>query len=196
MTTDISSSSSTPSTKRKISDYLIDEVRDTIDAQRLILKKKTIYLGDVDSRNRLTWYKTDLGDFVIEKTKQQTDTASKSTNADITPSPARLSVIGFLTHRDFFLSSDGNWTERIAAAENLADVKISCTACAPDREGLSQEFNHCLDTIDGLISRASNAQFSRQTFRSKSLADNKQKIKFRHILFEVTSIHLSVMTYD
>ena len=201
----VSTVSSTPPKNPKISDYFIDNVRNRIEYHRALLKKRTIYLGDVESRNRLTWYKSDVGDIVIEKQIPSDTTAGKSADkssgkavdrpndkstdstidTDYVPVPARLSLIAILTHRDFFLSSDGNWTGPNIAAEKLEDVKISCTAGASDRDGLSREFNHGLDTIDGLILRASNAQFARQSLRSRSEIDNKQKIKFRHALFGV-----------
>ena len=184
MSSKASSSQKAPVSGSRITDYLVDLTADRINAQRRVLQKKTVYLGDLNNRNHLTWFRSDAGDFVVKKTS--IDNSGENVDTKTSPSPARLSIIALISHRDTFLSPDGNWTEPITAAPSLADVKLSCTASMPERELVNQDFNIALDTIDTMIARIANPQFTRQSFRSRSPVDNKQKIKFRHILFEVS----------
>jgi hypothetical protein len=166
-------------------DLLLEE---KITQCRESLQKNTTYLRDDynETQKHLTWCVMDMGNIVVEKTKSSLLPIKQV-------SPAPLSAIVQITHKDFWLSSDGGWDGPTYDHPTLPDVQMSCTSGFPQHEELDQEFITVIENIDSLIVQAHRCTYTVQHFQTTSSLILDPKIRFSHRLFKVSYLSFATI---
>jgi len=99
--------------------------------------------------------------------------------------PAKLFVVVFITPEDYWLVSCGLWKGPTSGCLNFADMKLTCTGAAPMHEVFRSDFKCAFDNLRFLLEKATTPGFTKA---SGVLVRETEKIKFRHVLFEVSFI--------
>lgn len=168
----------------------------------LISSDKVTYLGTPDKPRGLQWVHIGKAELLV---KEQSATkyleAQQAVQADPdaplleTLQSAVLSVVVHIPAEDYWLTSDGMWKGSTDATKTFADVKPSCTGKAPTHKVFSGDFENVLKHLRKILDMACTKGFK----NSKGILVNgmggKPKIKFRHVLFEVSLKPVSVVLH-
>lgn len=179
--------------------FLNEKLRNAREA--LVSSDKAIYLGVPDKLRDLRWVRVGNADLLVTEESaaeyleaQQALQADPEAPAPGAPKSAVLSAVVHIPAEDYWLTSDGMWKGPTDAAKTFADVKPSCTGQAPTNEVFSGDFTNVLKHMRTILDLARTKGFQ----QSKGVLVNGfggiPKIKFRHILFNVShSNHFSAI---
>lgn len=156
------------------------------------------YLGENAGRGNVVWYRLGREEVLLTKAAAQAfDDAMKEfasstehENPGLTPPPepehALLSAVVQITHEDFWMMSCGRWKGPTTVCGRFADVKLTCTGAAPNDSVFRRDFRTVLANLNHLMA-ASSTGFTLKKGLVVPSRGATQKIRFRHVLFEVSS---------
>ena len=157
------------------------------------LLEKGLYLGDTSIVNDVSWVRIGKADCVVTNdaaTQYQFAcdlfAADAKAPAPATPDHAVLSAVIFIPEEDYWLTSDANWKCPTATATSFADVKPSCTGQAPEHEVFALDFAVVVRNIKDLLEKGHMKGFPETKGVVVKSSTGATKLKFCHILFEVS----------
>jgi hypothetical protein len=183
-------------------------LREKFEQKRQALNVTGLYLGDPTFRDsidqRIVWQRIGRGDRLVTKVSAdalraaQDGLASRAADGQAEDQeeqanlpelvPAKLSVVVLITPKDYWLDSCGLWKGPTSGCRNFADMKLTCTGAAPMHEVFRSDFKCAFDNLHFLLEKATTPGFTKASGVLVYGTGGVETIKFRHVLFEVSSI--------
>ena len=171
-----------------------NRLRTNFDITRDGLFKSGLYLGDENlDIDRVIWRHIDTGNCLVTKTSANAvDAAYAALRRDATleedsPIPeydlAVLSAVVHISDEDFWLKPCGYWRGPRPFCQKFEDLKLTCTGKSPSGTPFSKDFPTVLANLTALTNLSAEYSKKRGLFVENPL---ERKIKFRHVLFEVS----------
>jgi len=186
-----------------------DRVQRRLEADRQKLLDSGTYLGESNNPflEDVTWERIGRGYHLV--TKESIEAVKSNTaNVDATNNQtedeteqwqdvtiessmeeAILSVVVQVSHDDCWLTPCGHWKGPNQVTKNFEDLKLSFHGEQPGHEVFSQDFATVVKNIRQLFKQqiavaGSDPNAVQRGFLSTSRANNAERLKFRHVLFE------------
>ncbi|KIL62901.1 hypothetical protein M378DRAFT_12543 [Amanita muscaria Koide BX008] len=156
-------------------------------ARRSLLESGT-YMGatNTEKRTKLKWEHVGNADYAVvdEEGKAGTSKESDEGNVDVQgPTPAVLTAVVQIAEEDYWLTACGMWKEPTDVTASLAEVKLSCMGIVPKHETFAQDFPNVLKNLQNIRNSKKSPGCEKQVGML-----NKERVKFRHVLFEVSDV--------
>lgn len=172
--------------------YLAEKLRNARDA----LVAKGLYLGTGGIANEVKWAPVGHGHLLVttetaEMIQHAQDDHAADPDANPMPdvSPAILSAVVLITEEDFWMTSCGMWKGPTAITPTFADVKPTCTGGSPDHELFANDFRTVCGNVNTVMNMGRTPGFKNIKGVKVGTANGlNPKLKFRHVLFEVSDI--------
>ena len=97
---------------------------------------------------------------------------------------AVLSAVVHITNDDYWMTSCGHWNGPHRFCPNFSDVKLTCTGESPSETPFSKDFPTFLANITAVTKLSARFPNKKGLFVERPASD--RKVKFRHVLFEVS----------
>jgi hypothetical protein len=168
------------------------------DTTRDGLLNSGLYLGDENFEiDQVVWKRIGFDNCLVTKSSADAvDAANAATDTTFTPEEdsklpftpeydlAILSAVVHITNDDFFMTPCGYWRGPTQFCRNFSDIKLNCTGKSPSETPFRKDFPTLLANLTAV------ADLSWRFTNKKGLFVERppghRKIKFRHVLFEVT----------
>ena len=147
------------------------------------LQQSGTYLADPNFREKVEWVQEGSSHKLIVKSAQ----SGGSSEDEVVPEMAILSLIVQISPSDFYMSSDGNYRGPGKFNTPFSDVKLTCHGGKPVIEELATDFDTAIANLYWLQDEVSTRGF---TEKKGLLVENTEGtfVKIRHKLFEVRTI--------
>ena len=153
-----------------------------------------LYLGDQNFEiDQVKWKRIGVDNCLV--TKESADAVDAAyaalarTPEEYTPipeyKPAVLSAVVHISDDDFWMSPCGYWNGPRQFCRNFSDLKLTCTGKRPSETPFNKDFPTVLANLTAVTNLPARYSNKRGLFVERPPAD--RKIKFRHILFEVST---------
>ena len=169
--------------------FLAEKLQNVRDA----LLKKGLYLGTPHVSEKLVWDRDGNADRLVTAEAAaaasdalKTHASDPSAERPTVPEPAVLSAVVFIPKEDYWLTACGMWKGPTEATRTFADVKPTCTGQAPEHAVFADDFDVVLKNLDALMQKEKTDGFKAMKGLLINSMNGNRKIKFRHILFEVS----------
>ena len=165
-----------------------------LDTLRDALLSAGLYLGDENFEiDQVKWRRIGADNCLV--TKKSADavdaayTALNVTPEEDTPIPeydqAVLSAVVHISDDDFWMASCGHWRGPRPFCLKFSDVKLTCTGKSPLGTPFSRDFPNVLANLTA-VTNLSARFLNKKGLFVESERPPERKIKFRHVLFEVS----------
>ena len=153
------------------------------------LLRSGLYLGDENFEiDQVIWRHIGGDNCLVTKTSADAvDAALNAAPEEDRPIPeydlAVLSAVVLISDDEFWLTSCGHWRGPRPFCQKFEDLKLTCTGKSPSGTPFSNDFPTVLANLTAVTNLSARFSRRRGLFVENPLA---RKIKFRHVLFEVS----------
>lgn len=175
-----------------------DVLRTKFDTARDGLLNSGLYLGDQNFEiNQVIWRRIGTDNCLV--TKQSADAvdaahaamaATETTpgdNSTLSPIPeydlAVLFTVVHISDDDFWVTSCGNWKGASQYYSKFSDLKLTCTGKGPSEMPFREDFPTVLTNLTAMVNLSARYTNKKGLFVERP---PDLKIRFRHVLFEVS----------
>ena len=154
-----------------------------------------LYLGDQNFEiDKVVWQRIGTENCLVTKeSADAVDAALAAAPEEDAPipeyDPAVLSAVVHISNDHFWMTPCGHWNGPRQHCERFSDVELTCTGKSPSGTPLSKDFPTVLANLTAVANLPAKLSNKKGLFVERPPTD--RKIKFRHVLFEV-SIRLLV----
>ena len=185
-----------------------DLLRTKLDTTRKSLLTAGLYLGDQNFKiDQVIWRRISGDNCLVTKESADAVDAAHAViaamettpgeDSESTPTPeydiAVLSAVVHISDDDFWMSSCRNWKGTSQYCPKFSDLKLTCTGKSPSQMPFSKDFPTVLTNLTALANLAAKFTEKKGLFIERP---PDRKIRFRHVLFEVSIISPSVVKAD
>ena len=179
-----------------------DVLRTKLDTTRNGLLTSGLYLGDRNFEiDQVIWRRIGNGNCLVTKESADavdaasahwhaahtaTETSSREDNI-LAPEYdlAVLSAVVHISDDDFWMTSCGNWRGPSQYCPKFSDIKLTCTGKSPLETPFREDFPSVLINLTSVVNLSAKFRNRKGLFVERPPASDR-KIKFRHVLFEVS----------
>lgn len=172
-----------------------DVLRTEFDTVRDDLLTSGLYLGDQNFEiDRVIWRRIGFDNCLVTKESadavdaahaaMKTEPGEDGTLSPIPEyDPAVLSAVVHISNDDFWMTSCGHWRGATQFCPRFSDVKLTCTGKSPSETPFRKDFPAVLANLTAVANLPARFTNKKGLFVERLF---ERKIKFRHVLFEVS----------
>lgn len=162
---------------------------DPVENEREFLLTLDSYLGTTNTenlRNNVAWHHIGNADYLFTQESINAHAAEENEEEKPDLQLANLSVIAHIPQDSCFVKPDGNWqgAHRTKFNMQFKDIKLTFLGIAPETDVLKEDFQRALHNVHYFSNKVGGLGEQHGSIEN-------DRLKFRHVLFKVSSITLN-----